>query len=145
MHKHYPIQASRIEFTCDCGKGVFRLVHKNPYFEEKIYQWRHACTDCGQEAYFTVPYPIIESHFSIELGLHLDNFSTVLFIPSQVNSRCVFSQNFYLQFRLDMTTLNCPGHIPIMIYGLSDLEWISPLVNQFSGPLLFNIALIKII
>ena len=55
------VNATKIEFVCVCRKGVYRLAQKTPDYDSKIHQWQHNSTHCKREAFFTVPYPLIES------------------------------------------------------------------------------------
>ncbi|SKA51116.1 hypothetical protein [Enterovibrio nigricans] len=60
MQKEKPIQATLVEFPCDCGKGFYRVdesarvVHTNPK------QWKHKCSACGKETHFAFPYSMVK-------------------------------------------------------------------------------------
>ncbi len=53
------IKAEFIEFQCgECNKGVYRVHSENKGTTPR--QWRHLCSHCLHEAYFTAVYPVIE-------------------------------------------------------------------------------------
>jgi hypothetical protein len=55
------IPAVKIEYVCDrCEQGIYRLVSKRPITTSYVHKWQHRCTNCGDLADFTVPYPLIE-------------------------------------------------------------------------------------
>ncbi|WP_133153380.1 hypothetical protein [Enterovibrio norvegicus] len=60
MQKEKTITATLVEFTCDCGQGVYRvdqnakIIHTNPK------QWQHICTHCQKEVMLAFPFPIIK-------------------------------------------------------------------------------------
>ena len=55
------IPAVKIEYVCDrCERGVYRLISKKPVTSNYVHKWQHRCSDCGDIADFTVPYPLVE-------------------------------------------------------------------------------------
>ena len=60
MQKETDIEGvTKIGYHCDdCKKGVFRLIHDVP-IDSSPKQWKHECSNCGREGYFTVVFPII--------------------------------------------------------------------------------------
>ncbi len=52
------ISAELVEFRCEkCNAGAYRVDRsRNPVNN----QWPHACSNCGDEAFFAYPYPYIE-------------------------------------------------------------------------------------
>ena len=55
-----PITAELIEFHCEkCGQGVYRVQPGSPR-PTNPKQWVHKCSACGDEACFSVVYPLIK-------------------------------------------------------------------------------------
>lgn len=60
MRKTKPIQAELIEFLCDeCKRGYMRVVQGGRVIHSNPKQWQHQCSSCGNEAYLTFAYPVI--------------------------------------------------------------------------------------
>ena len=55
-----PIRAKLVEFVCDCGLGVYRLVQNPPVSSDFNHIWRHRCSHCHREVELAAPYPLIE-------------------------------------------------------------------------------------
>ncbi|WP_152562002.1 hypothetical protein [Vibrio sp. B183] len=57
MKKSKPITVELVEFECDgCSGGVYR-VDKTEAPRDN--QWRHTCSNCEKEAYFSYPFPYL--------------------------------------------------------------------------------------
>jgi hypothetical protein len=69
--KSSPVFARKIEYHCDCGKGVYRLKVTTPYTSDCRHTWLHTCTGCQKNTEFTVPYPLIEVNSGVKTRIFM--------------------------------------------------------------------------